>query len=59
VPGEGAIDFRATLEAIRDIGYKGWVTIELYPYVDDPDPAARTALDRVRLIMKSANPAMI
>jgi sugar phosphate isomerase/epimerase len=59
VPGEGAIDFRATLEAIRDIGYTGWITIELYPYVDDPDPAARTALERVRLIMKSASPAMI
>jgi len=59
VPGEGAIDFKATLEAIRDIGYTGWVTIELYPYVDDPDPAARSALERVRLIMKSASPAMI
>jgi sugar phosphate isomerase/epimerase len=51
VPGEGAIDFAATFKAIREIGYNGWVTIELYPYVDDPDPAARTALDRVRTIM--------
>ncbi|MFL5243370.1 MAG: sugar phosphate isomerase/epimerase family protein [Gemmataceae bacterium] len=57
VPGEGAIDFEATLDAIRDIGYAGWITIELYPYVDDPDPAARTALERVRLIMKPATPA--
>lgn len=47
VPGEGAIDFAATFQAIRDIGYQGWVTIELYPYVDDPDAAARTALQRV------------
>jgi sugar phosphate isomerase/epimerase len=48
VPGEGAIDFAATFRAIRAIGYDGWVTIELYPYVDDPDDAARTALERVR-----------
>lgn len=48
VPGEGAIDFHATLKAIRAIGYDGWITIELYPYVDDPDRAARTALERIR-----------
>ncbi|MCI0376540.1 MAG: sugar phosphate isomerase/epimerase [Gemmataceae bacterium] len=51
VPGEGAIDFAATLRAIRAINYQGWVTIELYPYVDDPDQAARTALERVQRIL--------
>ena len=51
VPGEGVIDFAATLHAIRQIGYTGWVTIELYPYVDDPDAAARTALERVKQIL--------
>jgi sugar phosphate isomerase/epimerase len=53
VPGEGAIDFKSTLQALKEIGYKGWITIELYPYVDDPDPAARTALDRVRPLLNS------
>jgi len=52
IPGEGAIDFAATLRAIRATGYDGWITIELYPYVDDPDAAARTALERVSQIMK-------
>jgi sugar phosphate isomerase/epimerase len=51
VPGEGAIDFAAVFRAIRNIGYDGWVTIELYPYVDDPDLAARTALQRVKEIL--------
>lgn len=50
IPGEGAIDLAATLRAIREIGYSGWITIELYPYVDDPDRAARTALERVRAL---------
>jgi sugar phosphate isomerase/epimerase len=51
IPGEGAINFRSTIQALRDIGYQGWITIELYPYVDDPDSAARTAFGRVRKIL--------
>ena len=44
VPGTGAIDFAQVFEAIAAIGYDGWVTVELYPFVDDPDAAAREAL---------------
>jgi sugar phosphate isomerase/epimerase len=51
VPGEGAIDFAATLAAIKATGYAGWITVELYPYVDDPDPAARTAFERVSKLL--------
>jgi sugar phosphate isomerase/epimerase len=51
VPGEGAIDFRAVLQAIRAMKYDGWITIELYPYVDDPDAAAQTALQRVQELL--------
>ena len=43
VPGRGAIDFAATLAAIQTTGYTGWLTIELYPYIDDPDAAAKEA----------------
>jgi sugar phosphate isomerase/epimerase len=52
IPGDGAIDFGSVFQAIKDIGYQGWVTIELYPYVDDPDVAARTARERVLAILK-------
>jgi sugar phosphate isomerase/epimerase len=54
VPGEGVIDFAACFHAIRTMQYDGWVTIELYPYVDDPDQAARTALSRVQEILAKA-----
>jgi sugar phosphate isomerase/epimerase len=54
IPGEGAIDFAAVFQAIRGIGYNGWVTIELYPYVDDPDVAARLAYERVNAILVAA-----
>lgn len=47
IPGDGAIDFKAAIEAIKAIGYKEWVTIELYPYVEDPDQAARLARERI------------
>jgi sugar phosphate isomerase/epimerase len=43
LPGRGAIDFPATLAAIAETGYDGWLTVELYPYIDDPDGAAREA----------------
>lgn len=43
IPGHGAIDFAATLQAVQRTGYDGWVTVELYPYIDNPDEAARLA----------------
>lgn len=43
VPGHGAIDFPATLAAIQATGYTGWLTVELYPYLDNPDAAAKEA----------------
>jgi sugar phosphate isomerase/epimerase len=43
IPGRGAIDFDATLRAIQRTGYEGWLTVELYPYIDSPDEAAREA----------------
>jgi sugar phosphate isomerase/epimerase len=43
VPGEGAIDFTAVLRAIATHSPDAWVTVELYPYRDRPDDAARAA----------------
>lgn len=43
IPGHGAIDFPTTLQAIHNTQYKGWLTVELYPYIDSPDNAAREA----------------
>jgi sugar phosphate isomerase/epimerase len=43
IPGHGAIDFEATLRSIASTGYDGFLTVELYPYIDDPDGAASEA----------------
>jgi len=52
IPGRGAIDFDATLQAIRRTGYDGWVTVELYPYISQPDAAAREAREFLTAAMK-------
>ena len=47
IPGEGAIDIPAVMRAIADTGFGGWITVELYPYGDSPDEAAREAREYV------------
>jgi sugar phosphate isomerase/epimerase len=51
IPGQGAIDLGATLRAIEASGYNGWVTVELYPYVENPDDAGRQAKAHLERIM--------
>jgi len=43
IPGRGAIDFEAVLREIAQTGYDGWITVELYPYIENPDQAGREA----------------
>ena len=45
IPGEGDLDFRAIFDALDDIGYDGFATLELYTYPDRPDEAAREAYE--------------
>jgi sugar phosphate isomerase/epimerase len=52
VPGMGAIDFAEVITAIRRTGYDGWLTVELYPYLDDPDAVARAAFDVLRPLLE-------
>lgn len=54
-PGRGAIDFRAVADALRAIGYNGWVTVELYPFQDDPTGVAREALQAIRPMLLGQN----
>lgn len=49
-PGDGAIDFRALRQALGEIGYEGYVTVELYPYLEDPCAAAIASLARLRAL---------
>lgn len=51
IPGEGAINLRAVLKAISDIGYDGFITVELYPYQHDPIYAAKEAYNYLNSII--------
>jgi sugar phosphate isomerase/epimerase len=48
IPGLGDIHIKDILFAIKDSKYKGFVTIELYPYKNDPIGAATQSLQYVR-----------
>jgi sugar phosphate isomerase/epimerase len=43
LPGTGSINFESIFDAIRAIGYQGYVTVELYTYQDEPLIAATRA----------------
>jgi sugar phosphate isomerase/epimerase len=58
IPGHGAIDFEATLAAIARTGYDGWITVELYPYIENPDSAAREAFDFLTAALQKCGIAM-
>ena len=42
--GKGAIDLRRVLSSIKGKGYTGYVTVELYPYQEDPGDIARQTM---------------
>ena len=54
VPGEGAIDFAGVLAAIAAHTPDTWVTVELYPYRDRPDDAARAARAHLLAVARDA-----
>jgi sugar phosphate isomerase/epimerase len=53
VPGRGEIDFKAVFSAMNDVGYSGFVTVELYPYQDSPVQVAREAYSHLCKIIES------
>ncbi|WP_276301586.1 sugar phosphate isomerase/epimerase family protein [Halorussus lipolyticus] len=47
VPGEGDLDFAAIFDALSDIDYDGFATLELYTYPDEPDRVAEEAYEKL------------
>jgi len=48
IPGRGSIDFQKILTNLEKIGYEGFITVELYPYLKEPEKAAREALNHLK-----------
>jgi sugar phosphate isomerase/epimerase len=51
-PGKGVIDFLGVFKALDDIGYAGWVTVELYPYETTAAGVARKAYEHLLPIIE-------
>jgi sugar phosphate isomerase/epimerase len=54
IPGIGSIDFKEVIKAINDTGYDGFITVELYPYKDNPSDAALQSYNYIMDLLKSA-----
>ncbi len=58
IAGQGAIGFKAIFETMVRLGYRGHISLELYPYLDAPEEAGRESLEYVRPIFKEAGMAI-
>jgi sugar phosphate isomerase/epimerase len=47
-PGFGPTDFTPIFQALRDIGYAGWVSVEVFDYSPDPETIARKSIEYMR-----------
>jgi sugar phosphate isomerase/epimerase len=47
-PGFGATDFKPIFQALRDVHYTGWVSVEVFDYSPDPDTIARESIRYMR-----------
>ena len=49
--GEGEIDYRSVFNALRKIDYNGFISLELYPYQDQPVEAGRKSLEFLKSML--------
>ena len=47
-PGFGKVDFKPIFQALKDINYGGWVSVEVFDYTPGPDTISRESLRYMR-----------
>lgn len=54
IPGRGVIDFAKIFSMMKHMGYKGNITLELYPYADEPDEAGTESREHLLPLFEEA-----
>ena len=52
-PGFGDSDFRPIAQALKDIGYSGWVSVEVFDFSPDPVTIAERSMQYLRKCFSS------
>ena len=55
IAGQGAIGFKEIFETMVRLGYTGDISLELYPYVDQPEEAGRESLEFLKPIFRETD----
>jgi len=53
IPGHGAIDFKKFFTSLNSINYTGYVTVELYPYQNNPQDAAIESMTYLKSLIEN------
>lgn len=55
IPGLGAVPFEGVVAAMARLGYRGDISLELYPYVDQPSKAGRAGREHLLPLLEAYN----
>lgn len=51
-PGFGKLDFHPILAALREVGYRGWISVEVFNYQPGPERLARQSIDYLKQCLR-------